>query len=126
ADYSGVQQIVCLESIALPRQSLPSRKKPPVGPLSRSVAATIMLAAPSATLRGAPGPPISVATQPGQTEFTRMCALRSSAARVRVIAFSAAFVTWYAGGPAPMLASDPDSEDTLTIRAARLFRSSGR
>ena len=37
-----------------------------------------------------------------------------------------AFVTWYAGGPAPMLSSDPDSEDTFTILPALLFRNSGR
>src|SRR5512146_125908 len=115
-----------IKSLDYHGNGLPSRKNPPVGPLSGSVAAQIMLAAPSATLRGAPAPPISVATQPGQTEFTRMRALRSSAARVRVIAFSAAFVTWYAGGPAPMLASDPDSDETLTMRAERLFLSSGR
>jgi len=40
-----------------------------VGPPFGSVAAQITLAAPSLTLRGAPAPPMSVATHPGQTEF---------------------------------------------------------
>ncbi|HVO62904.1 MAG TPA: hypothetical protein VMT53_18385, partial [Terriglobales bacterium] len=43
---------------------LPLRKKPPVGPLSGSVAAHNMLAAPSAAEAGAADPPMSVATQP--------------------------------------------------------------
>src|SRR2546422_4150358 len=57
----------------------PSRKNPAVGPSSASVAAHTTLAAPSATGRP-PGPPMSVATQPGQTAFTRMPSFRSSAA----------------------------------------------
>ena len=44
----------------------PSRKKPPVGPESGRVAAQTTLAAPASTGRP-PGPPMSVATQPGQT-----------------------------------------------------------
>lgn|SRR5947209_3318635 len=39
------------------------------------------------------GPPISVATQPGQTVLTRMRAERSSSASILVSAFSAAFET---------------------------------
>ena len=48
----------------------PSRKKPPVGPESGRVAAQTTLAAPASTGRP-PGPPMSVATQPGQTALTR-------------------------------------------------------
>src|SRR5207247_6559362 len=44
----------------------PSRKNPPVGPSFVNVAAHTTLAAPSATGRP-PEPPMSVATQPGQT-----------------------------------------------------------
>jgi hypothetical protein len=69
---------------------------------------------------------MSIATQPGHTALTRMLTSRSSPASVRVSAFKAALVTWYAGEPAPMLASDPDSDETLTIRADRPLRSSGR
>jgi hypothetical protein len=75
------------------RSGLPSRKKPPVGPPFGSVAAQTTLAAPSFTLRGALAPPMSVATQPGQTEFTNMPLPRNSPASVRVNAFNAAFVT---------------------------------
>ena len=72
---------------------LPSRKNPPVGPLCGSVAAQTIPAAPSLAVRGAPAPPIAVATQPGHTAFTRIRAPLSSAASVRVKAFRAAFVT---------------------------------
>src|SRR6185312_3534885 len=71
----------------------PSRKKPPVGPLSGRVAAQTIPAAPSLMDRGAPAPPISVATQPGHTAFTRIRAPRSSPASVRVKALRPAFVT---------------------------------
>ena len=67
----------------------PSRKKPPVGPLSGRVAAHTRPAAPAETGRP-PAPPMSVATQPGQTAFTRKRSARSSAASIRVRAFSAA------------------------------------
>lgn len=50
---------------------LPSRNKPPLGPSLGRVAAHTIPAAPSATGRP-PVPPMSVATQPGQTEFTRI------------------------------------------------------
>ena len=68
----------------------PSRKKPPVGPSSGSVAAHTMPAAPSGTGRP-PAPPMSVATQPGQIALTRIRSPRNSAARMRVSALSAAF-----------------------------------
>src|SRR5436190_435401 len=80
---------------------------PPVGPVSGSVAAHTTLAAPSSTERGASGPPISVATQPGQTELTRIPEERSSSASRRVSAFKATFETLYAGVPPPITASDP-------------------
>ena len=69
-----------------------ARKKPLVGPSSGSVAAHTMPAAPSATGRP-PLPPMSVATQPGQTALTRMASRRSSAAKTRVSALSAALET---------------------------------
>ena len=84
-----------------------------------------MPAAPSATGRP-PAPPISVATQPGQTAFTRIPVPESSAARIRVSALSATFETLYAGVPPPILVSDPLSLDTFTIRPARLLRSKDR
>ena len=71
-----------------------------------------MPAAPSSTGRP-PAPPTSVATQPGHTAFTKIRVSRSSPARVRVRAFRAAFVTWYAGGPPPIFASEPASDDTV-------------
>jgi hypothetical protein len=46
-----------------------------VGPSSGSVAAHTTLAAPSSTGRP-PGPPMSVAVQPGDTAFTRMTGVR--------------------------------------------------
>src|SRR3954469_18366522 len=91
----------------------PSRKKPPVGPSSGSVTPHITDAAPAATGRP-PGPPLSVATQPGQIALTRIPAGRSSAARMRVSALSAALLTEYAGVPAPISASDPPPLETLT------------
>ena len=50
----------------------PSRKKPPLGPSSGRVAAQTMPEAPSSTVRSALEPPISVRTQPGQTELTKI------------------------------------------------------
>jgi hypothetical protein len=45
----------------------------------------------------------SVATHPGSTELTKMPVPESSAARIRVNAFTAALETLYAGGvPAPI------------------------
>jgi hypothetical protein len=70
----------------------PSRKKPPLGPEEGRSAAQTTLAAPSLTGRP-PAPPMSVATQPGQTELTRMPSLRSSVASIRVSAFSAVLET---------------------------------
>src|SRR5215475_7810047 len=46
-----------------------SRKNPPVGPLSGSVASQTVVSAPSSTDRGADRPPISVRTHPGSTTF---------------------------------------------------------
>ena len=85
---------------------MPSKKNPPVGPLSGNVAAHTIPFAPSSTGRPPPPPlpPISVATYPGSTELTKMpVSVVSSAARIRVNAFRAALETLYAGGvPAPM------------------------
>ena len=47
-----------------------SAKNPAVGPFGASVASQMMVSAPSSTERGAPGPPMSVRTQPGQALFT--------------------------------------------------------
>src|SRR5262249_25071883 len=69
----------------------PSWKKPSVGPSSLNSAAQTTPAAPSAT--GRPPCPMSVSVQPGQTALTRMPSRRNSAARIRVIAFSAALET---------------------------------
>jgi hypothetical protein len=68
-----------------------------------------MEAAPSAMGRP-PLPPMSVAVQPGETALTSTAESRSSTASVRVSAFNAALVTWYAGLPAPMshLREEPD------------------
>ena len=95
--------------------SRPSRKNPPLGPSSGRVAAHTTLAAPCST-GCPPGPPMSVATHPGHTELTRT-RRRSSPASRRVRAFSEALLTLYAGVPPLMLASEPPSLDTLTIRA---------
>src|SRR5215212_4407800 len=97
-----------------------SRKNPPVGPSSGSVTAHMTLAAPSSTVRGASGPPISVATQPGQTELTRIREARNSSASMRVSAFRATFETLYAGVPPPITVNEPLSLDTFTIRACLL------
>src|SRR5581483_9437669 len=82
----------------------PSRKNPPAGPSRSSVAAHTTLAAPRPTGRP-PRPPMSVAVQPGQTAFTRIAG--SSAARILVSAFNAAFEMLYAGVPPPIEASEP-------------------
>jgi len=60
----------------------PSRKKPPVTDSGRQAAQT-MPAAPAATGRP-PGPPMSVATQPGHTALTWMPLPSSSLASARV------------------------------------------
>jgi hypothetical protein len=52
-----------------------SRKNPPLGPSSGKVANQTGVSAPCAGLSGACGPPISVFTQPGQAEFTRILSL---------------------------------------------------
>lgn len=69
----------------------PSRKKPPLGPPGASVAAHTMPEAPCLTFRSALTPPMSVLTQPGQTELTMMPRELSSCASVRVSTLSAAF-----------------------------------
>src|SRR4051812_48341087 len=66
-----------------------SWKKPPLGPSAGSVASQTIVSAPSSTLRVAFGPPMSVRTQPGSTQFTR--ADGNAEASITVIAFSVAF-----------------------------------
>jgi hypothetical protein len=68
----------------------------PVGPSAARRQAQSTEAAPCSTERGAPGPPMSVRTQPGQTAFTR--AAGSSRAHSRVRAFSAALLGPYPPG----------------------------
>ena len=93
----------CVRAVTRAHQGTtrPSRKKPPVGPSSGTSAAQTTDAAPSRTGRP-PGPPISVRTQPGQTEFTRILVSgAASAASIRVSALSPALLTRYAGIPRP-------------------------
>src|SRR4051812_49479349 len=70
----------------------PSRNTPPVGPDGGSLHAQRTEAAPFATGRGAPGPPLSVRTQPGSVAFTRIARGRNSSAKSRVMAFSVALL----------------------------------
>src|SRR5439155_5013602 len=72
---------------------------------SGSIAPRTINRAPTSTLRLAPGPPISVRTQPGQTELTRIFLEASSRARIRVRAFIATFDTEYAEGQPSLLGS---------------------
>ena len=69
---------------------MPSKKNPPVGPLSGNVAAHTIPFAPSSTGRPRPLPPMFVDTHPGSTELTKVPVPESSAARIRVNAFRAA------------------------------------
>ena len=59
---------------------------------------------------------MSERTQPGLIVFTLMFVPASSAASVRVRAFSPALDTRYAGVPVPIDASCPSSLDRFTIR----------
>src|SRR5580765_1122436 len=93
-----------------------SLKKPPVGPFAPSVASQTMVSAPSCTDLGAPGPPMSVRTQPGHALFTSTPEPRMAAASCRVKALSAALDIEYAGAYGPIDASCPASDDTLTMR----------
>src|SRR5260221_10834660 len=68
-----------------------SRKNPPVGPLSGSIASQTAVCAPFSTLRLAVGPPISVRTQPGQIELTRIFSSAVAVATMRVSALSMVF-----------------------------------
>src|SRR5215470_18174089 len=92
----------------------PSRKKPPVGPPSGSVAAQTIPRAPSSTGRP-PDPPMSVATHPGHTAFTRMPLPSSSSASMTVSPFSASFEILYAGVEASSESHAPAPLDTFTI-----------
>src|SRR4029078_543572 len=79
-----------------------SRKNWPVGPLEGNSDSHTAVSAPSSTVRGASSPPMSVRTQPGLIEFTRMPSPATSAASVLVSAFKAALETREAGAPAPL------------------------
>src|SRR5947207_5376810 len=69
--------------------SFRSRQNLPVSLRGASVASQTIVSAPCATVRVAPAPPMSVCTQPGQTELTAMPG--RAAASCRVTALSAAF-----------------------------------
>src|SRR6185369_7497471 len=93
-----------------------SRKNWPDGPLEGSRQSHTAVSAPCSTLRGASLPPMSVLTQPGLIEFTRMPVPATSAASVHVKALSADFDTRYAGLPPAICCSWPSPLETLTIR----------
>ena len=80
-----------LENGAYQAIDLRSRKKPPVGPPSGSVANQTAVSAPSATERSASGEPVPFRTQPGSTELTNTPLAMSSALRMRVIPLRANF-----------------------------------
>ena len=83
--YLGVSARVAVGFMASSYQGIGvrSRKNPPVGPSSGSVASQTTVSAPSSTLRGACGPPIFVRTHPGQAAFTLTLACRTSSATIR-------------------------------------------
>src|SRR5881396_2603249 len=80
--------------------SFRSRQNLPVSLRGASVASQTIVSAPCATVRVAPAPPMSVCTQPGQTELTAMPG--RAAASCRVTAFNAAFEIEYAGAQCSM------------------------
>ena len=76
---------------------LRSRRNSPVNFAGASVTSQTGVSAPCSTVRGAPSPPISVRTQPGQTELTAIFFLPSAEASWVVTALSAVFEMLYAG-----------------------------
>jgi hypothetical protein len=68
---------------------------------------------------------MSVATRPGQAEFTLTPSPSSSVARMRVIAFRAAFDTRYPGDQPPISLIAPIPLDTFTMRGCSERRNSG-
>ena len=68
---------------------------------------------------------MSVATHPGQTEFTRIRSARSSAASIWVSALSAVFDTVYAGVPPPMHGQRPGLAGDVHHPAMPPARNSG-
>src|SRR5262245_56170674 len=70
-----------------------SRKNPPVGPPSGSVASHTAVSAPLRTPREALGPPMSVRTHPGHTLLTSTPSPAVALATIRVSALSAVFDT---------------------------------
>ena len=90
-------------------------KKPPVRPLSPSMAkCTISLAASSGVTR-AMCPPISVLTQLGHTAFTLMLLSLSYCAMIKVRALSAALEILYAATFPPISLIAPYPDETFTI-----------
>src|SRR5207237_8986450 len=79
-----------------------SLKNPPVGPFAGSAASPTIVSAPSSTDCVAPGPPMSVRTQPGHALLTRTPAPFVAAASCRVNALSALFDIEYAGAYVPI------------------------
>src|ERR687885_86142 len=77
-----------------------SRKNPPVGPPSGSVASQTIVSAPFSTERVALGPPMSVRTHPGSRQFTSTLgapARATASATMRVSALSAVLESEYEG-----------------------------
>src|SRR5438045_7237486 len=72
-------------------------KNPPDGPSSGSVASQTGVSAPSSTVPGAFGPPMSVLIHPGQHELINTPSCLRASASISVTAFSAAFETRYDG-----------------------------
>jgi len=68
-----------------------SLKNLPEGPLSGSNESQTAVSAPSSTERVAPGPPISVRTQPRLIVLTSIFVLNNSVARIFVNEFNAVF-----------------------------------
>ena len=101
-----------------------SRRNWPVRVCGASSASQTIVSAPSSTERGAASPPISVRTQPGETEFT---AKRGrAAAKCWVRAFSAGLGHTVSRSPVlqPVGQLAPLRLETLTTRGASLFSSS--
>src|SRR5262245_17867750 len=104
--------------------SLRSRKNFPVSFCGASLASHTMVSAPSSTERVAFDPPISVRTQPGQTEFTAN--FGNAVASCDVTPSNAVIELQYAAAqPSAPPASWTPPLDTLTTRGAFLFRSDG-
>src|SRR5438046_9382714 len=104
--------------------TLLSRQNLPVSFCGASTASQTMPVAPSPTERLAFGPPMSVRTQPGQTELTAN--FGKAAASCEVTPFNAVFEMQYAGAqPSAPSVNWPPPLETFTIRGASLFFRNG-